>query len=57
MFEIVLLLLLTIYLIYIIVFQIPRNIKKMEDKIDRLSLQIKEINLKLVDIIDRENKK
>lgn len=53
MFEIVLLLLLTIYLIYIIVFQIPRNIKKMEDKIDRLSLQIKEINLKLVDIIDR----
>lgn len=56
MFETVLLLLVAVYLIYTITFQIPNNIKKMEDKIDKLSLQLKEINIKLINIIDKENK-
>lgn len=57
MLEIILILFIAAYLVYTIAFQIPRRLQKMEDKIDSLSMQLKEINLKLIDIIDKENKK
>ena len=55
MFETVLIFFMAFYLIYIITFQIPRRIKELENKIDSLNRQLKEVNLKLVNIVDREN--
>lgn len=57
MFETVLIFFMAFYLIYIITFQIPRRIKELENKIDSLSRQLKEVNLKLVNIADRENRR
>jgi len=38
------------YLIYTVAFKVPKDIKKVEDKVDLLQLQLKEINLKLSQI-------
>ena len=35
------------YLIYIVAIRVPKDIKKVEDKVDLLLLHIKEIELKL----------
>jgi hypothetical protein len=35
------------YLIYIVAFKVPKDIKKVEDKVDLLQLHIREIELKL----------
>jgi hypothetical protein len=35
------------YFIYISAIKVPKDIKKVEDKVDLLQLQLKEINLKL----------
>ena len=35
------------YLIYIVAIKVPKDIKKVEDKVDLLLLHIKEIELKL----------
>ncbi|WIV11290.1 hypothetical protein [Proteiniborus sp. MB09-C3] len=56
MFEIILILFVAAYLVYTIAFQIPRRLQKMENKMDSLSMQLKEINLKLVGIINKKNK-
>lgn len=47
MVEIMLIILGIGYLIYRVAFEIPKDIKRTEGKIDMLSLQVKEINLKL----------
>lgn len=57
MFETILIFFMAFYLIYIITFQIPRRIKELENKIDSLSRQLKEVNLKLDNIVDRENRR
>lgn len=47
MVEIILIILGIGYLIYRVAFEIPKDSKRTEGKIDMLSLQLKEINLKL----------
>lgn len=47
MTEIFLLVLAICYLIYRIVFEVPKSIKKLEDKIDLLNLQLQKIEAKL----------
>ncbi|SKA98274.1 hypothetical protein SAMN05443428_12812 [Caloramator quimbayensis] len=47
MAEIVLIILGIIYLIYKVAFKVPKDIKRLESKIDNLQLHLKEIELKL----------
>ncbi|SCG83162.1 hypothetical protein DW1_1592 [Proteiniborus sp. DW1] len=55
MSETVLIFFMAFYMIYIITFQIPKKINELEDKIDNLNRQLKEVNLKLIDVINKEN--
>jgi hypothetical protein len=45
------------YLIYRIAFQVPKDIKKLEDKIDMLKLHLKEIEIKLNQVDKKLDKK
>lgn len=47
MVELFLILIGTGYLIYIVAFGVPKDIKRLEQKIDMLNLHIQEIELKL----------
>lgn len=47
MAEIILTILGIIYLIYKVAFGVPKDIKRLESKVDNLQLHIKEIELKL----------
>ncbi|MCY6960002.1 hypothetical protein [Clostridium brassicae] len=53
MAEVFLILLVLGYLIYKVTFEVPKDIKRIEDKIDILKLHLQEIELKL----DQINKK
>ena len=54
MTQTVLIFFMAFYMIYIITFQIPKRINELENRIDTLNKQLKEINLKLISISDRE---
>lgn len=47
MVETLLIILGIIYLIYKVAFEVPKDIKKLESKVDNLQLNLKEIELKL----------
>lgn len=44
------------YLVYRIAFQVPKDIKRTEEKIDMLELQLKEINIELNEISEKLQK-
>jgi hypothetical protein len=46
-----------IYLIYKVAFGVPKDIKKLESKVDNLQLQLKEINFKLSQLDKKLDKK
>lgn len=47
MVETLLIILGIIYLIYKVAFEVPKDIKRLESKVDNLQLHLKEIELKL----------
>ncbi|MCT4621116.1 MAG: hypothetical protein N4A62_17230 [Marinisporobacter sp.] len=46
-----------VYLIYRVAFRIPKDIKRIEDKIDMLKLHLQEIELKLNEFDKKSDKK
>ena len=57
MAETALLIMGIIYLIYRIAFEVPNGIKKLEEKIDKQNLQLKEIELILNQLDEKLDKK
>lgn len=45
------------YLIYRVAFQVPKDIKRLEDKIDMLKLHLQEIEIKLNQLDKKLDKK
>ncbi|MPN38245.1 hypothetical protein SDC9_185769 [bioreactor metagenome] len=50
MAEMFVIILVIIYLVYIVAFEVPKDIKKLETKVDSLHLSLKEIEIKLVQL-------
>lgn len=46
-----------LYLIYRVAFQVPKDIKKLEDKVDMLKLYLQEVELKLNQIDNKLDNK
>jgi hypothetical protein len=46
-----------IYLVYKVAFGVPKDIKKLESKVDNLQLHLKEIELKLIQLDKKLDKK
>ncbi|QZY56471.1 hypothetical protein [Crassaminicella profunda] len=57
MAETLLIMLGILYLIYRVAFRIPKDIKRIEDKIDMLKLHLQEIELKLNELDKKSDKK
>lgn len=54
--EITLILLGVGYLIYKVAFKVPKDIKKLDEKIDMLNLHLKEIEIKLSQLDEKIDK-
>lgn len=54
--EITLILLGVGYLVYKIAFKVPKDIKKLDEKIDMLNLHLKEIEIKLSQLDEKIDK-